>query len=377
MQYRKMGKLDWKPSALGFGCMRFPTNDTASTSANINEDKTVSLIRHAIDNGVNYVDTAYLYHFGKSEVVLGKALKDGYRDKVKIADKAPMAIITSAEQYDKILDEQLKRLDVDFIDFYLFHAVNAKTWEIMKNEDLFARAEAAQKAGKIGHICFSFHDEYSVFEDMINSYDKWAACQIQYNFMDADYQAGMKGLKLAASKDIGVVIMEPLRGGKLANPIPQAAELMNKKGYKDTMANLALQWLWNQPEVSLVISGMNEMNQVTQNINSANNSGVGTLTAHELELVSDIKAIYDSRESIPCTGCGYCLPCPESINIPVMMEFYNDAIVYEHSTESQRLYNLQNQPAKSCIQCRECESKCPQSIKISELMPVINEKLED
>lgn len=210
MQYRNFGKLDWQASALGFGCMRLPTIESLPTNSIINEAEAIKMIHYAIDNGVNYLDTAYVYHNGHSEVVLGKALQGDYRDRVKIATKAPLMIIKTAEEYDRILDEQLKKLGVDMIDFYLFHGLNKATWEIVKSQNLIERAEAALQAGKIGHIGFSFHDQYEVFEDIINGYDAWSFCQIQYNYMDTENQAGTKGLKLAASKGLAVVVMEPL-----------------------------------------------------------------------------------------------------------------------------------------------------------------------
>lgn len=376
MQYRKLGKLDWEVSALGFGCMRLPTLSKNPIGADILEKEAIDMIRYAIDNGVNYVDTAYLYHMGQSEIVLGKALSEGYRDKVKIATKSPMMRIKAKNEYDAILDDQLKKLNVEMIDFYLFHGLNKKTWEIVKEQGLIERAEAAKKAGKIGHICFSFHDKYEVFEEIINGYDSWTLCQIQYNFMDTDIQAGTKGLKLAASKDIGIVVMEPLRGGKLANPISEVKDLLKNREYKHTLADLSLKWLWNQKEVSVLLSGMSNMNQVVENIKSADEAKINSLSSDEERLIEEIKDIYTSRgKNIPCTGCGYCMPCPQDINIPQVLNFYNEGVMYDFFDDSRRTYNLFGKPASKCVKCKECEEKCPQSIPISDWMDKIDDTL--
>ncbi len=377
MQYRKLGNLDFKVSALGFGCMRLPTTDNEPESDNINEIDAINMIRYAIDNGVNYIDTAYPYHKGASETVTGKALKDGYRDRVKLATKSPMMHIKTAEQYNKYLDEQLKKLQTEHIDFYLFHALNHSRWEIVQNEDLLYAAEQAQKAGKIGYICFSFHDKYDVFEQIINGYDKWTLCQIQYNYMDINFQAGAKGLKLAASKGIGVTVMEPLRGGKLANPPLMLKKIMNELGYTDTPSNLALQWLWIQPEVSVVLSGMHTIKQVKENLISAESSSIGKFTDKEYKIIDSIREFYGSRKSIRCTGCSYCKPCKMGIDIPYVLNLYSQCLIYDYYLDGQRLYAMFVPPEKqtnNCIQCKECEAKCPQGIKISELMPEIHRK---
>jgi len=378
MQYRKLGKLEWKVSALGFGCMRLPTTDNAPESDNIDEKEAIKMIRYAIDNGVNYIDTAYPYHKGKSEVVCGKALKDGYRDKVKLATKSPMMHIKTARQYNDYLNEQLKKIDTDYIDFYLFHGLNKSRWEIMKNEDLIYEAEKAQKEGKIGHICFSFHDTYDVFEEIICAYDKWTLCQIQYNYMDTLFQAGTKGLKLAASKQIGVSVMEPLRGGKLANVPEDVKKIIKDYGYSGTPSNLALDWLWSQPEVSVVLSGMSSIEQVKENIKAAENSSVGKSDEAEYEIIEKIKEFYASRPNIGCTGCGYCKPCKAGIDIPYLLNLYSQGLIYDYYTDSSRLYAMFVTPDKQadkCLKCSQCEARCPQGIKISEIMPELHAKL--
>lgn len=374
MQYRKFGNLDWKGSALGFGCMRLPTKDGSVLSPDITEKETVDIIRYAIDNGVNYVDTAYLYHSGESERMVGKALADGYRDRVKLATKAPMQCIHTAGDYDAILDEQLKKLDTEQIDLYMFHGIGKKTWDVIVEQDLLSRAEAAVKSGKTRYIGFSFHGPYEAFEEIVNGYDHWDFCQIQYNFMDTQSQAGTKGLKLAAQKGLAVVVMEPLRGGKLANPLREVKELMKRRGYEGTLSDLALRWVWSQEEVSVVLSGMSNMEQVRQNLRCAQAAGT-PLTQQETELLGEIREIYEKREGIPCTGCSYCMPCPQGIDIPWIMDIYNDGLIYDYQREPQRRYNFFGRPGSKCVGCGACEQKCPQGLPIVQWLSKIDKEL--
>jgi len=374
--YRDFGKLDWKVSSLGFGCMRLPIDQSESGSGNIDDKEAMRMVRHAIDQGVTYLDSAYRYHNGGSEIFVGKALKDGYRDKVKVATKAPMPLIKTAADYDRILDEQLKKLDMDYIDYYLFHGLGKKGFELIKEQDIFAHAEAAQKAGKIGHLGFSFHETYDSLVEIIDGYNKWALCQVQYNFMDTEYQAGTKGVQYAASKGLAVVVMEPLRGGKLTRPIKEVSDCLERHGYKGTMADLALRWVWNQPEVSVILSGMSTMDQVVENLATADNSAPGSMSKDELALVKELEAVYRRRTGIPCTACGYCVPCPQGIDIPGVIRYYNEGTIYDAFDDAKRAYNMFGGAAGKCVQCKECEEKCPQSVPVSEWMPKIKEIFE-
>jgi len=383
MQYRNFGSLDFKVSALGFGAMRLPTRTTESAGDKpqnrIDEAEAIKMIRHAIDMGVNYVDTAYIYHDGFSEIVTGKALKDGYREKVKLATKSPTWLINEAGDFDRILDEQLEKLQTDSIDFYLLHSLSRDSWNnVILKYDLLKRAEAAKEAGKIKHLGFSFHDEGSAFTEIVDGYDKWEFCQIQYNYLDIENQAGLKGLKYAASKGIAVVIMEPLLGGKLANPPKDVKAILDENGKNLTGAEWALQWLWNQPEVSVVLSGMSTMPQVEENLASAEKSGVGTLNEGDLKLIDRAIAQYGIRTAIPCTGCQYCMPCPNNVNIPRNFELYNSSVIHEDLSGARfaysRFFNKENH-ASECIQCKVCEENCPQKIPISEWLPKVHEML--
>lgn len=377
MQYRKMGNLEWKPSALGFGAMRLPVID--NDNHKIDEAKAIEMIRYAIDHGVNYVDTAYPYHGGNSEVVVGKALKDGYRDKVMLATKLPTWLVNSYDDLDKLLNEQLRRLDTDHIDFYLLHALSQDHWKQIRKVDVFGWLNKVQAQGKIKYIGFSFHDNYDLFVEIINAYDNWTFCQIQYNYMDEDFQAGKKGLQYAASKGLGVVIMEPLRGGRLINNLPlQVIDTLNSAPVKRTLADWALQWLWNQPEVSIVLSGMSTLEQVKENVESADKSGVNSLTPEELQILTRAKEIYKKLSPIPCTGCYYCMPCPSGVNIPHNFELYNNAHIYNDFEKYKKAYFATNEAnrASACEACGSCEGVCPQGIEITAMMEEVRKYFE-
>jgi hypothetical protein len=337
------------------------------------------MIRYAIDNGVNYVDTAYGYHGGNSEVVVGKALKDGYREKVMLATKLPTWLVNTYEDMDRLLDEQLRRLDTDHIDFYLLHSLSQDHWKQITKVDVFGWLDKVHAEGKIRYMGFSFHDNYDLFEEIINAYDHWTFCQIQYNYMDEDFQAGKKGLQYAASKGLGVVVMEPLRGGRLVNNLPpQIIDILNSAPIKRSLADWALQWVWNQPEVSIVLSGMSNMEQVKQNIESANRSGINTLTQEELDILTKAKETYRKLSPIPCTGCYYCMPCPSGVNIPGNFELYNNAHIYNDFERFQKAYMHMNEAnrASACEACGTCEGVCPQGIEITDRMAEVKEYFE-
>ena len=372
MQYRSFGRLDWKASALGFGCMRFPTREGNRFSGEIDEAESVRMVRNAIDNGVNYLDTAYVYHDGQSELLLGKALQDGYREKVKLATKLPVWMVESTADFDRILNEQLQKLQTDHIDFYLLHALSRTRWrEIVLKHDLLTCAKAALADGRIGHLGFSFHDEYEAFEEIVNGSDLWSFCQIQYNYMDTENQAGTRGLKLAAGKGLAVVVMEPLMGGRLADPPQDVRDAMESFTLHRSPVEWAFQWLWDQPEVSVVLSGMSTMKQVEENLVSADRSGVGSFSAAEQAMIADVRDKYIKRIVIPFSKCNYCMPCPNGVWIPANFEFFNFAHLYDNVADAQFRYKIfltEAQRASACIACGQCEELCPQKIAISEQM---------
>ena len=375
MQFRKFGKLDWNASVLGFGCMRLPTVDGNFTGPNINEAEAVRMIRHALDRGVNYFDTAYVYHEGRSETILGQALR-GHRDEVKIATKSPVWLIQQEADFDRMLNEQLRRLQTDHIDFYLLHALDKKRWnEFVLKYKLLEKAEAAIRDGRIRHLGFSFHDNYESFPDIVNGYDGWTFCQIQYNYMDTENQAGTRGLKLAAARGLAVVIMEPLLGGRLANPPAPIRQVIEDASVKRSPADWALQWLWDQPEVSVVLSGMSNLDQVNANLDSAAHARSHSFQAADLKLIADLRQKYRERTAIPCTKCNYCMPCPNGVNIPANFEIYNEAFLHEDIPGARFKYQIfipEAARASVCVACHDCEDHCPQKIPISEWMPKVH-----
>jgi len=334
---------------------------------NINEEEAKKQVRYAIDQGVNYIDTAYPYHSGNSEAFVGRTLLDGYRERVFLATKNPSWLIKSREDMDKYLDIQLERLQTGHIDYYLLHALNKKYWDNYLKHDVFDFIKKALASGKIRHIGFSFHDDYPVFEEIINSYN-WDFCQIQLNYYDEDYQAGLKGLKLAAQKGIDVIIMEPLRGGKLAQQGQgQIQEIWDQAANKHSSAGWALRYLWNYPEVKTILSGMNNMDHINENIAEANQAEANMLNEKEKSLIKQVKAIYKSRIKVDCTNCKYCMPCPYGVDIPENFSFYNNAFIFNDIEGSKNAYHGQMKPdmmANMCQACGQCESLCPQNIQI-------------
>jgi predicted aldo/keto reductase-like oxidoreductase len=370
MQYRKFGQLDWKVSVLGFGAMRLPVR--GGDTSKIEEPTSIKMIRYAIDHGVNYVDTAYPYHDGESERFVSKVLKDGYRKKIRLATKMPTWLIEKYEDFDIYLNEQLEKLDVEYIDYYLLHGLNKSRWPMIKELGVFEWADKAKADGRIRYLGFSFHDEYELFEQILEDSEHFTLCQIQLNYMDDKYQAGIKGLKLAASKGLAVVIMEPIKGGKLAvTPPVEVQAVWNKAEKKRKPAEWALQWVWNQPEVSVVLSGMSTMRQVEENVKYADRSGPSTLSEPELALIGEAKQAYLKLGFVGCTGCRYCMPCIQGVSIPDILGLYNEYYMSGRSDTVKEKYwekIATESHSSNCISCGECESKCPQELPISKLM---------
>jgi predicted aldo/keto reductase-like oxidoreductase len=357
--------------------MRLPLR--GEQSVNVDEEQTQRMLHYAIDQGVNYVDTAYTYHGGVSELVVGRALQNGYRERVKLATKLPQWLVAETKDFDKYLNEQLDKLQTEHIDFYLVHALGQDSWQKMRELDLFSWAERAKRDGRIGQLGFSSHAGYETFVDIVDGYDDWAFCQIQYNFMDVDTQAGTQGLQYAAAKGLAVVIMEPLLGGRLVDPPERVQAIWDEAPVERSSVDWALRWLWNQPEVSVVLSGMSAMTHVEENVASADASGQDTLSDEELALYGRVRKAYQDLCPIPCTECKYCMPCPEGVNIPFNLLYFNRGVLYGNVQRSRFRYRgrPQSQLAISCVGCRECEDKCPQSILISEWMPLVHEVLAE
>ena len=410
MKYRKMGlwgkRINWDVSALGFGAMRLPTNEIEVDGEKknvVDEKQSIGMIRYAIDNGVNYVDTAWMYMDGKSEEVVGKALKDGYRSKVHLVTKLPIGqgFIKNEEDFDRIFRTQLDdRLQEDYLDLYLLHGLGGKSFAQVKKLNIMEKMEKLKDEGKIKHIGFSFHDSFNTFKKIIDFYD-WDACQVQYNYIDQNYQAGIRGVKYAAEKGIAVIIMEPLRGGKLYideknlnENSPGIKKILDESSVKRSLPDWALQFVWNHPEVSVVLSGMSNMQQVQENIESANNSGINSLTKNELDTIENLKSAFAKVIFIvPCTSCQYCMPCPEGLNIPTMFNILNQFNQYGEGTRAgfegyyKTLPKTQEDLEKSgrpntgaanlCVKCGECLEKCPQQIEIPDELEKVVEIFEN
>ena len=366
MKYRTMGKLGIRSSAFGLGCMRF--NGEASGDSTIDEQKAISLIRKAIDGGVTYIDTAYVYLGKTSEIVLGKALQDGYREKVTVATKMPKDAVHDRASMEALLEEELRKLQTDHIDFYLMHGINKSTWEYFKSIGAPEFFDDMKKAGKIRYKCCSFHGPYEEFEYILNDWDG-DMVQIQYNFMDVENQAGTKGLELAGSKGIPVVIMEGLLGGSLAKAPDNVQALYDAFPVKRSPVEWAFRWLCNHPEVSVVLSGCNEPEQVEDNLRIFDTVEPGVMTPDELRLMDDVRAAYVSRTKIGCTGCRYCMPCPNGVNIPTVFSVWNNVSLYGIDPNSNwgfRLMKEKGGGADQCVGCGACEAACPQHLDIIE-----------
>jgi predicted aldo/keto reductase-like oxidoreductase len=377
MQYRTVPKNGDKLSILGFGTMRLPLKGES-----IDEKRAIEQIRYAIDNGVNYVDSAPPYHGGESEKVLGKALLGSYREKVKIATKLTSFLLAKAEDMDKMLSLQLKKLQTDHIDYYLLHGLEEQSWNKLLGFGVFEFLEKAKAAGKIVNLGFSFHGSLETFKEIVDAYD-WAMCQILYNFLDEKLQAGTKGLKYAASKNLAVMIMEPLRGGTLAGNLPdEVKRIYNNAEIKRSPTEWGLRWVWNHPEVTLALSGMNDEKHVAENIKAADNALPCSMKRGELAVIKNVAESFRRLMKVPCTGCQYCMPCPYGVNIPSIFRIYNDYYMFGDEQKSRAMYAMmlmggltgKRSDASLCKECKKCIARCPQHIEIPhELKSVVND----
>ncbi|MGL4209852.1 MAG: aldo/keto reductase [Candidatus Adiutrix sp.] len=380
MKKQKFGQTGLEVASLGFGCMRLPL-DKPNDLTSINYSLSRQMLHKAIDNGVNYVDTAYPYHSkarhlpGESELFLAEALKGGYREQVHLATKLPTWLVESRRDMDKFLDEQLKRLNSPYVDFYLAHNLNYACWGKMKNLGVIGFMNEAIKDGRIKYAGFSFHDRYELFEEIMLSYD-WALAQIQHNYLDIDYQAGERGLKLAVGRGAAVLIMEPLRGGFLINHMPQElCEYLHAIEPTWSLARWGLAWLWSKPESLVVLSGMSAMEHVVDNLDSAENHE--DLSPRHLAALDKVRAFFKANIKVDCTSCGYCLPCPSGVSISKNFEFYNDYYLVDSDevrTRTKYYYSAQmaqDEWATHCTGCGQCQERCPQHIPISTVMPEI------
>ncbi|QHI73708.1 aldo/keto reductase [Aminipila terrae] len=357
MKYVNYGKTGLKVSRFGLGCMRFPDN----------EAEAIEMVRYALDHGVNYIDTAYVYQ--GSENITGKSLKDGYRNKTYLATKSPIWNITTYNDFEKYLDEQLKRLQTDYIDVYLLHNLGFDNWQKVKRFDGLTFLDKMVKKGKIRHTAFSYHGPLELFKEVTESYD-WEMAQIQLNILDEFYQVGTQGLKYLAEKGIAAVIMEPLKGGSIVNQYPPEVKgILSNYPEKRTLVEWCFRWLYNMPEVSVVISGTSTLAQLKENLDIFHKAECNVMTTEDLNLINRIREAFEKKKGIDCTGCSYCMPCPKNVNIPEIFKLYNsvsmtdsfiDGWTYKSSIISS------GAGADQCINCGLCMTYCPQNIVIPE-----------
>jgi predicted aldo/keto reductase-like oxidoreductase len=367
-----------KLSILGFGCMRFP-----GKVGGIDEPRAIAMIQNAIEKGVNYFDTAYIYHAGKSESLLGKALAGGLREKVRIATKLPPFMVKKLDNAKKIMNTQLERLQTDYIDYYLLHMLSDKAgFERLVGLGVLKWLEEQKAKGIIKNIGFSFHGVKTEFENIIKAYP-WDFCQIQYNYMDENNQATRDGLMLAAELGIPVIVMEPLRGGKLVTSLPDEVRKAFSGCKPDrSPVEWALRWIWNHPQVNVVLSGMSDEAQVEDNIRIASDARPDSLTEEELAVFEKVKKVLHEKTKIPCTACGYCMPCPAGVDIPGCFSHYNQKYLIRDRGAKfkyyQNLGSFASKPAIAslCKECGKCESHCPQNIAIRSQLKTVTREME-
>lgn len=372
MQYRAFGRTGEEVSILGFGCMRLPIIDGRQDAIDV--PLATEMLHYAIDHGVNYVDTAYPYHSGAtmpgmSETFVGEALAGGYRDRVLVATKLPSWLVQKREDMDAILDDQLGRMKMEHIDCYLLHGVDKQQFERLASLGALEFLEVAKKQGRIRFAGFSFHDDGEAFAPIVDAFD-WDFCQIQYNYMDTGFQAGAAGLAYASDRGLGVIVMEPLKGGRLAvEPPSDIKALWGSASVKRTPVAWALRFVWDDPRVSTLLSGMGTVDQVVENVALASEGRAGSLDTAELAVIDQVKQAYRERTVVDCTACRYCLPCPEGIDIPKMLGLLNDTSLFGDLENERRSYQLVTRlghtaAASACIECGECLEKCPQGLDV-------------
>lgn len=370
MKVKRFEKLGIEPSLLGFGCMRFPLNKDGK----IDEMEAEKMIDKAIASGVTYIDTAYPYHNGDSEPFVGRVLKKYPRDSFFLATKLPIWQVNSQEDALKIFEEQLKRLDVEYVDFYLLHALDSEKWQKVIEYDLIGMCEKLREAGKIRYLGFSFHDEYPVFKEILE-YHKWDFCQLQLNYMDMDIQAGMRGYQLAEKKQVPIVVMEPIKGGSLANLPKDIAQKFIDYNPEASVSSWALRYVASLSNVKVVLSGMSTYDQVIDNLETFENFEY--LNQDELMVIQEVRDTLKARMKNGCTGCSYCMPCPFGVDIPSNFKYWNNAFVYDsHEQFKGKLNNMKPEAkAENCRKCGKCEKLCPQQLSIRDDLQKVSDYL--
>ena len=380
MLYRQAPKTGDRLSVLGFGCMRYPL----APLGRIDEERIIQQIRYAIDHGVNYFDTAPVYHRGKSEVILGRALAGGYREKVRIATKLPHWSVFERADMDRILNAQLKTLQTDHIDYYLLHSLGKGSFTKLLRLGVLEFLDAAKKDGRIRNAGFSFHDTAESFKEIVDSYD-WEFCQIQYNYLDEKNQAGTEGLRYASQKGLAVIVMEPLRGGNLAGMIPGTVrKIWDEVTIRHSPAEWALRWVWNHKEVTVVLSGMNDEAHIDENLNTAEIALPDSLTGEEITTIEKVRDEYHRLMKIGCTGCGYSMPCPAGVDIPGCFASYNATRLFPEDRYAEKFRYIGRHGglvgrisyAGLCRGCGRCVKTCPQHLPVPTMLGVVSHEMD-
>jgi predicted aldo/keto reductase-like oxidoreductase len=360
MKYRKFGMTGWEASVLGFGVMRLPLIN--EDPALINEAESIRMIRYAIDHGVNYLDSGFPYdmkYLERLSRLAGQALQDGYREKVKVAATLPLFLINSPSDFDRYLNEQLQWVQINRIDFYLLGRLNRENWLRLQELGVLRWVEKAKTDGRIDRIGFFFHDHFQILRAILDAYDDWGLCQFQYSYMDVNHDPGVSGIKYAAEKGLGIVVTEPLRGGRLTKEPPESiAEIWANAQKKRTLTEWGLRWVWNHPEISVTLCDMSTIEQVVEDVQLADHAEPDSLTVQELVLISKVREAFRKLAPIPCPSCRACMPCLQGIDVPRIFELYNDAFIYDDAEMARSLYYGERHDLDSCTECRVCERAC-------------------
>ena len=374
MQYVPFGHHGFSVSRLGFGCMRLPTRKEGDQDV-LDEQRAIALVRRGVDGGISYIDTAYAYHNGQSETLLAKALKDGYRERVTLTTKLATWAVNEEKDMNRLLDEQLRKLDVAYLDFYILHALNHDSFAKMQSfhyQDFFRQA---LKDGRIRHTGFSFHDDNAVFHQIMDDFDGWDMAQIQFNYLDDEHQATEEGLRYAGKRGVPVVVMEPLRGGALANPPAEVRAMMERYPVQCSPVEWAFRYVGDFDQVAVMLSGMSDEAQVQDNLRIFENVRPGCLSDADKRLIARLRAGYRKRMPIGCTGCAYCVPCPRGVGIPRVFAAYNEAAMFDRMADFPRRYQSfaeNEQDAGRCVRCGLCEGKCPQHLPIRDWLQTVH-----
>ncbi len=371
MKYRRFGKLDWEASILGFGVMALPCIDGDRRS--IDESESIRMIRFAVDQGVNYIDSGYPYD-AEQDVsrtrMLGRALQEGYRERVKITGTLPPFLINTRDDFDRCLDDRIRLLDTEKIDFYLLGGLNRENWPRLKELGVLSRAEQAMMDGRMDYLGFSFHDDFQALRTILNDYDNWSLCQFQFSYMDVKHHPGVGGIKYAADRGLAVVAAEPLRGGRLTKvpPVPVAKVWADAESQGRSPAEWGLSWVWNHPEISVVVCDMSSMAQVEDNIGFAGRAEPDSLSVQEIVLIGHVREAYNRLKPVRCTACRACMPCPVEIDVPRIFEIYNDAIIYNDMGRARDIYRMERHDLDMCTGCEICQNACAKGLDLMDYL---------